>query len=216
MTAFKSQAELERLLTELWNRIFAAPEIVAAVSGVPLIAKFRYTDYPTALYIDTKSDPPGFYWNPDPPVEADVEMILSSETAHHFWMETLNVPLAIAGRKIIPKGSVQKALKLIPALKPAFALYPDVLRDAGREDLLAVAKKKKRRRSSGPAAFWPLGSRSIPATISAVSVAGKAGSRLSSNVRARPLLKKLNDLRLFFFFATASRSSRPASLRTSG
>ncbi len=146
MTAYRSQAELESLLTELWTRIFAAPEIVAAVSGAPLIAKFRYTDYPTALYIDTKADPPAFYWNPDPPVEADVEMILSSETAHHFWMETLNVPLAIASRKIIPKGSVQKALKLIPALKPAFALYPDVLRDAGREDLLAVAKKKKRSR----------------------------------------------------------------------
>lgn len=146
MTAFKDQSELENILTELWTRIFATPAIVKAVSGAPLIAKFRYTDYPTALYIDTKSETPGFYWNPDPPVEPDVEMILSSDTAHKFWMETLNVPLAIAGRKIIPKGSVQKALKLIPALKPAFALYPEVLKDAGREGLLSGGKKKKRRR----------------------------------------------------------------------
>lgn len=146
MTTFKSQAELENILTELWTQIFDTPDIVKAVSGTPLIAKFRYTDYPTALYIDTKSDRPGFYWNPDPPVEPDVEMILSSDTAHKFWMETLNVPLAIAGRKIIPKGSVQKALKLIPALKPAFALYPAVLKNAGREDLLARGKQKKRRR----------------------------------------------------------------------
>jgi len=146
MSTFKSQSELENILTELWTRIFATPDIVKAVSGTPLIAKFRYTDYPTALYIDTKSETPGFYWNPDPPVEPDVEMILSSDTAHKFWMETLNVPLAIAGRKIIPKGSVQKALKLIPALKPAFALYPEVLKDAGREDLLAGGRKKKRRR----------------------------------------------------------------------
>jgi 2-oxoisovalerate dehydrogenase E1 component len=146
MMVFKSQAELESILTELWTRIFATPEIVAAVSATPLIAKFRYTDYPTALYIDTKADPPTFYWNPDPPVDADVEMILSSETAHRFWMETLNVPLAIAGRKIIPKGSVPKALKLIPALKPAFTLYPDVLRDAGRPELLSAIKRKKRRK----------------------------------------------------------------------
>ena len=146
MEPFKSQAELESILTELWTRIFDSPEITGAVAGVPLIAKFRYTDFPTALYIDTKAEPPAFYWNPDPPVAADVEMILSSETAHHFWMETLNVPLAIAGRKIIPKGSVQKALKLIPALKPAFALYPGVLREMGREDLLAVAEKKKRKK----------------------------------------------------------------------
>lgn len=116
MTAFKDQSELENILTELWTRIFATPAIVKAVSGAPLIAKFRYTDYPTALYIDTKSETPGFYWNPDPPVEPDVEMILSSDTAHKFWMETLNVPLAIAGRKIIPKGSVQKS----PETDPGF------------------------------------------------------------------------------------------------
>jgi hypothetical protein len=61
-------------------------------------------------------------------------------------MEDLNVPMAIAGRKIIPKGSVQKALKLIPALKPAFAMYPMVLKEFGRDDLLATTVKEKRKK----------------------------------------------------------------------
>ena len=147
MPPFRSQEELEELLSELWRRILDNEDIVRAVADLPLVAKFRYTDFPTALFIDIASQPPAFHWNPDPEPKADVEMILSSETAHRFWLEDLNVPLAIARRKIIPKGSVQKALKLIPALKPAFALYPEVLADTGRTDLLpskTVSKRRKR------------------------------------------------------------------------
>jgi 2-oxoisovalerate dehydrogenase E1 component len=138
MKPYRSKEELEHILSRLWERIFADPTIVKAVADAKLVAKFRYTDYPTELFTDLKKEPPGFYWNPHADAAFDVEMILSSETSHAFWMETLNVPLAIAGRKIIPKGSVQKALKLIPALKPAFALYRQVLLAEGREDLRQV------------------------------------------------------------------------------
>ena len=147
MAIYKDQQELEAILSRLWEKIFNTPAIVESVSGVKLIARFRYSDYPTALYIDLSGDTPEYYFNPEKEVSPDVDMILSSETSHLFWMEDLNVPMAIATRKIIPKGSVQKALKLIPALKPAFAMYPEVLREAGREDLLQkkiMGKAKKK------------------------------------------------------------------------
>jgi len=143
MTTFKNQEEFEAILSKLWDKICNSPEIVKSVSGVKLIARFRYTDYPSALYIDLSGETPGYFFNPEDEVKPDVDMILSSDTSHKFWMEDLNVPMAIATRKIIPKGSVQKALKLIPALKPAFATYPDVLKEFGREDLLAKASKRK-------------------------------------------------------------------------
>jgi len=144
MGVYKSQAELEAILSKLWGKILDTPEIVASVSGVKLIARFRYTDFPSALYIDLSGDVPTYYWNPEQEVTPDVDMILSSETSHKFWMADLNVPMAIASRKIIPKGSVQKALKLIPALKPAFAMYPEVLREFGRTDLLSGPAPRKR------------------------------------------------------------------------
>ncbi len=148
MTPYKNKEEMTAILTTLWTKIFAAPEIVKSVSGVKLVARFRYTDYGCALYIDLSGEVPRFYFDPAEPVEPDVDMLLSSETSHLFWMQKLNVPLAIATRKIVAKGSIQKALKLIPALKPAFALYPPVLREHGREDLLAA---KGRTHTSGKA-----------------------------------------------------------------
>jgi 2-oxoisovalerate dehydrogenase E1 component len=142
---YKNKEEFEKILSMLWDRILQTPKIVESVSGVKLVAKFRYTDFPSALYIDISGESPRYFWNPEKEVQADVEMILSSETSHKFWMEDLNVPMAIASRKIIPKGSVQKALKLIPALKPAFAMYPQVLQDMGRHDLLVRPPKRMRR-----------------------------------------------------------------------
>ena len=146
MAAYKDREEFEAILSRLWDRILESPEIVESIGGVKIIARFRYTDYPSVLYIDNTGETPRYYWNPAEEVKPDVDMILSSETSHKFWMEDLNVPMAIAGRKIIPKGSVQKALKLIPALKPAFAIYPEVLKEFGRDDLLKTAVRAKRRR----------------------------------------------------------------------
>ena len=143
MKPYKSQEEFEAILSKLWDRILDTPAILDSVSGVKLIARFRYTDYASELYIDISGETPRYYWNPKEEVKPDVDMILSSETSHKFWMEDLNVPMAIATRKIIPKGSVQKALKLIPALKPAFAMYPEVLKEFGREDLLVKTAKRK-------------------------------------------------------------------------
>ena len=145
MKPYSSMEEMIAILNDLWERIFNTPGIVKSVSGVKLVARFKYTDYNCSLYIDLSGETPAFFW--DREVDVDVDMLLSSETSHLFWMQKLNVPLALASRKIIAKGSVQKSLKLIPALKPAFALYPDVLRSAGRHDLLSGPVRVKRKRS---------------------------------------------------------------------
>ncbi len=145
MGPFQSKAELVEVLSALWTGIFADEEIVRSVSGAKLVAKFRYTDFDTALFIDISGTSPRFYWGGPEEGGFDVEMILSSQTSHLFWMERLNVPLALASRKIVAKGSVQKALKLLPALKPAFALYPRILERLGRTDLLPVEVQKSSR-----------------------------------------------------------------------
>jgi len=149
MSPYRDKDELVEILSALWDEIFATPAVVEKVAGEKLVVKFRYTDFKTALFIDISGETPKYYWDPEEGTPFDVEMIQTSETSHKFWMERLNVPMAIATRKVVAKGSVQKALKLLPALKPAFALYPVILKRMGREDLLEqkTTKKKKKRRA---------------------------------------------------------------------
>lgn len=130
----------------MWDRIFSTPEIVGQLSDLSLIVEYRFTDIKTSMFIIAQGEDRRVEWDPERHIEADVQMILAADTGHEFWMENLNVPLAIASRKIVAKGSVQKALKLIPALKPAFAIYPKVLADAGRQDLLAARKAASRKK----------------------------------------------------------------------
>jgi len=148
MTPFQTKEEFVAILSALWARIVAAPEVAEPLSKTGLVARFRFSDYEADLYLDASGNHLTFYWDPEGRPAPDVEMILSSETAHRFWMRDLNVPLAIASRKVIAKGSVQKALKLLPALKPAFSLYPVILREMGRVDLLGDREKGVKRRSA--------------------------------------------------------------------
>ncbi len=150
MPVYKDKQELQAILSRLWERIFNTAAIADKLSDLSLVVAFRFTDIDTRMFIVSGADRKEVLWDPEQPIKADVEMILASETGHAFWMETLNVPLALASRKIVAKGSVQKALKLIPALKPAFAIYPQVLAEMGRSDLLARKKsagRQKRRLS---------------------------------------------------------------------
>jgi hypothetical protein len=41
------------------------------------------------------------------------------------------VPLALIQGKIVSKGPVNKALALMPAIKPAYGLYPSVIQKNG-------------------------------------------------------------------------------------
>ncbi len=61
----------------------------------------------------------------------DVEMILSSDNAHKFWLKQLSIPVALATRKIKTKGSVTKVLGLIPLVNPIFELYPKYCQTKG-------------------------------------------------------------------------------------
>ncbi len=147
MAVYRDTKELQTILTRLWEKIFTTADIVDKLSDLSLTVEFRFTDLKTRMFIVVGDGRKEVLWDPEKPLAPDVEMIIASDTGHLFWMEKLNVPLALAGRKIVAKGSVTKALKLLPALKPAFSIYPQVLLELGRNDLLAIDKKTRARKT---------------------------------------------------------------------
>ena len=54
----------------------------------------------------------------------------------NFGLGKLSVPMAILTGKMIAKGPVNQALALLPAIKPAFAIYPQVYDNKQRARLL--------------------------------------------------------------------------------
>ena len=69
-------------------------------------------------------------------MDVAVDLEMSADNAHKFWLGKLNVPLAIAKRDIKVHGSVQKVLKLAPLMQPLHEKYHQILKDAGLEEMI--------------------------------------------------------------------------------
>ncbi len=146
MPVFRSTEELYTVMGALFVRLKDHPDIAPRLLEANMVIRFRWRDPDGEVTIDLRRAPITYTFGPCdlPP---DVEMTQSADVAHRFWLGELNVPRAIATRQVIAKGSVPKALKLLPAIQPAFAIYREVLRDLGREDLLPKEKPRHRKPS---------------------------------------------------------------------
>lgn len=135
MAVFQGTQHMYQVLGALFDRVKAEPDIANRLLEGNLVVRFSFTDPDGVATIDLRRAPLSYEFGPSD-LQPDVEMIQSGDTAHDFWLGRLNTARAIATRKVIARGSVPKALALLPAVKPAFDLYPQVLRELGYEDML--------------------------------------------------------------------------------
>ncbi|MCK6534963.1 MAG: pyruvate dehydrogenase complex E1 component subunit beta [Polyangiaceae bacterium] len=142
MGKFTDRAEFERVMARLFERLMATPDVADPLTSTALVVRFRYPDLGSVLTFDLKHRPAEF--STTERVAADVEMVQSSDTAHEFWLGELNPVRAIATGRVRARGDVAGALKLLPAIRPAFRIYPDVLRELGLADVSAPSAKRQR------------------------------------------------------------------------
>ena len=126
MAVFRDTEHLYEVLGALFDRVRQDPVISHRLLEGNLVVRFRFTDPEGVVTIDLRQAPLSYEFGPSD-LQPDVEMIQSGDTAHQFWLGRLNTARAIATRRVVARGSVPKALALLPAVKPAFDLYPEVL-----------------------------------------------------------------------------------------
>ncbi len=143
MTTFADSDQLYRVIGAMFDRVSADPEIASALLESGMVLRLNYRDPEATATIDLRQDPISYSFGPSD-LDADVEMRMKAETSHRFWLGRLNVAQAIATRKIVSRGSVPKALKLLPAIKPAFPIYKEVLIELGYAELAEADTEKTR------------------------------------------------------------------------
>jgi len=144
MGYFRDTDHLYQVLGALFERLRHEEAIAARLLESNLIIRFLFTEPDGQATVDLTQEPITFVLG-ESDLKPDVEMSQSADTAHLFWLGQVNVPRAIATRKIVAHGSVPKALKLLPAIKPAFTIYPEVLRELGYQDLIPPPKAPTRK-----------------------------------------------------------------------
>jgi putative sterol carrier protein len=131
MSVFESKEKMVEVLGGLFNILLSDPDAGPKFAGSNITIKFNISDPNAQLYITPGDGIKGEVLWEAKDIKPDVEMTLSGDTCHKFWLKQIGMPIALAKGLIKAKGPMPKVLKLLPILKPAFAAYPEWAKSQG-------------------------------------------------------------------------------------
>jgi len=131
MGVFESKEKMQTVLGELFENLLADQIMGPKFLEMGINIKFTITEPSAALWLTPGDGTKGEVRWGDIGEKATVEMTLSGDTCHKFWLQHVSMPVALAKGLIKAKGPMPKVLKLLPLLKPAYAMYPEHAKSHG-------------------------------------------------------------------------------------
>ena len=138
MPFFSSTEDVQKIMEALWTEIKDCPEISSPLLESRLIVQFHYREPEGRLTIDCSDGMNMIVVWGEYDKKPVVEMFMKSDVAHEFWLGKINVPVYLISGRIVAKGPVNKALALLPAVKPAFKMYPDIFEDTFKKSPISA------------------------------------------------------------------------------
>lgn len=131
MPVFENKKRIETVIGGLFNALLDHPVVGPKYLKSNIVIKYNLSDPNHTMWMTPGDGTKGeiIWGNAD--LKADVEMTLSSDSCHAFWLKHISMPIALAKGLIKTKGSMPKVLKLLPLLKPAFEMYPEHAKSHG-------------------------------------------------------------------------------------
>lgn len=130
MGMFKTTEEFEKVIGGFFQLVGNTPLIADKLLESKMVIRFTYTDPDLVVVVDCAGDKAEVRAH-DTETKAIVEMSMTSDIAHRFWFGMVNLTKALTRKEMVAKGPIPKVLKLLPAIKPAYAMYPQYLEANG-------------------------------------------------------------------------------------
>ena len=131
---FANSAEVTNYIGGIFETAFEDDEIGPKLVDTGLVVAFDFTDPEALVVIDMANESvrDGLAGGPAP----TATMSMTADTGNAYWQGKVNLPLAMAKKKIKVDGNVGSLLKLAPLGKKLYPRYIERLQSDGREDLL--------------------------------------------------------------------------------
>jgi len=141
MPYFKESQEMYKIHQILFDRLAVHPEIGPNLAKSNLVVRFQVNDPEGIITVNCRDKPEEkgkyiSYIMGESTLKADLTFTCSSDFSHEFWQGKVNIVSALLSGKVKAEGNIPQAVKLLPALKPVYNLYPQILKEIGREDLI--------------------------------------------------------------------------------
>jgi hypothetical protein len=130
MTVFSSADDMYRHFGPYLGALMTDPDLGPKFSAARTSFRVNYSDPDAAMVLDATRSPAVVVtgeaaWAFSP----EVELYMSADDGHRFWLGDLNIPIALARKKVTIKGSLPKLLGMLPAITPAFGRYREYCAD---------------------------------------------------------------------------------------
>ena len=128
MPIFETADQLYTCFGGLLERMESQFEIQRGLESVDLTIRFTFTDPAATMSLILNRGDQSIYYG-ERKEKPDLELAMTGDVAHRFWMGEINVMAAIAKRQIVFSGSFSKMLNLAPLIKGAIKIYPQHFQD---------------------------------------------------------------------------------------
>ena len=131
---FNNSEEVAKYIGGIFENAFGDPEIGPKLTEAGLVVAFDFSDPEAIVVVDmpNKTVTGGGAGAPEP----SATMTMTADIGNAYWQGKVNLPMAMAKRKVKVDGNVASLLKLAPLGKKLYAGYIQRLKDDGREDLI--------------------------------------------------------------------------------
>jgi hypothetical protein len=130
--SFRSREEFREVMDRVFEVMSTDPEIGPRLAAAETPQRFEFPDVELVVNVAHEPDPLAerrlrWAWSDDVDWDCEVAMTMDSDVANRYFQGKENIALAIARRRIRASGNVKKALSLVPATKPVFARYREMV-----------------------------------------------------------------------------------------
>ncbi len=122
MAIFNDREIAEKLFQEFWQELIRDKGLGEEFKKNEISIRFEVNDLNMVMYVDENGP---IFGDEAKNKKSVVTMKMSSDMVHKYWLDKVNIPLALAMRHIKAKGPVNKVLQILPMFKSGQKIYPE-------------------------------------------------------------------------------------------
>jgi len=130
MPTFESSDKFLEVLGGFFRQVAENPEVADKLLASKIVVRFNYSEPDAVILVDCSGETMDVRLG-DTDTKAAVDMSMAADVAHKFWFGKVNLTRALTRLEIIANGPITKILKLLPAIKPTYEMYPKYLDQNG-------------------------------------------------------------------------------------
>ena len=127
MTQFKDDEQVASMAKELWETVLSDPESAEMVRKIGLSVFTEFSDPEVYIWIDADEVITGEAAKK----ESMVQLKMAWEVGNDLYSDKIGLTAAISSGKMKVKGPLLKLMKIVPLLKRAHTIWPDVCQKHG-------------------------------------------------------------------------------------